>query len=268
MTGDLGPTASHSAHMKDEFDVAIAEASENLGVEDGQVRQHARKVYLFADDYITLDINGMDGEHKDYTTDDVRGAIGDSRVPRTHPPVKKERALSFESQEHYDEYLSRSSAHLAKIERSYATLVLVKGIHECAECNAVEDEKLEVIVEETKGVTKQLRLELEEKTQELAPLHQERTVVPKLLDTTKKMGIDPLKDAIALELEQPAWAEWELNSLDGAKGAKRKEFLECESELASSKVRVERAEGDLEELGQKKTTLAKRSAQLLVSSGE
>jgi hypothetical protein len=109
----------------------------------------------------------------------------------------------------------------------------------------------------------------EEKTQELAPLHQERTAVQKLLDTTQKMGIDLLKDATARrELEQPAWAKWEPNPLDGAQGAKMKEFLECKSELASSKVRVERAERDLEELGQKKTTLAMRNAQLLVSSGE
>ncbi len=274
MTGDLGPGAPHSAHMKEEFEVAITKASENLSVEDGQVRQHAHLVYLFGIDHITVDINGMDGQHKDYIikntiagscTDDVRGAIGDAGVSRTPPPVKKERALSFESKQ---ERVSRLSTPLAKIETSYATLVLGKGIDECAECNAVEDEKLEVIVEGTKGVTKQLRLELEEKTQELAPLHQERTVIQKLLDTTQQMGIHLLKDGTARELEQPTWAEWELNSLEGAQGAKRKEFLECEPELASSKVRVERAEGDLEKLGQKMKTLAMRSAQLLVSSDE
>ena len=137
-------------------------------------------------------------------------------------------------------------------------------IAECAEIKAVEDENLESIFDETRAVTERLRLELEEKTQELAPMQQERTVYQNSLDTAQ-MEVDLLEDAVNRASEQLRRAEGELNSLDEKQGAKRAELGECEAELASSKARAERAEAELGESGQRETTLAKRSAELLVS---
>ena len=56
-------------------------------------------------------------------------------------------------------------------------------IEERAERKKEEDGRLEAIFEETKGITERLRVELEERTQELAPLQQEQTVFQNLLDT-------------------------------------------------------------------------------------
>jgi chromosome segregation ATPase len=73
------------------------------------------------------------------------------------------------------------------------------------------------------------------------------------------MEVDLLEDAVNRASEQLRRAEGELNSLDET------ELGECEAELASSKARAERAEAELGESGQRETTLAKRSAELLVS---
>ena len=137
-------------------------------------------------------------------------------------------------------------------------------IEECAEIKSEEDTKLEAIFEETKGVTERLRHELEEKTQELAPMQQERTVFQNSLDTAQ-MEVNLLEDTVSRALEQLQSAEAELSSLDEKQNAKRTELKECDKELATSKERVGLAEGELKELGLKETGLAKRSTELVVS---
>jgi hypothetical protein len=207
--------------------------------------------------------------HSNMMMINARGAIGEA-IPRTRPPVQKERVLALESKKkNNDEHVSQSSGPLAKIEgkgddADASISTFESPLKEYAEFNAVEDEKLEAIVEETGGVAKKPRLELEEKTQELAPPQQERTVFQNSLDTAQ-MEVGLLEDAIARASEQLTRTKGELNSLYGMQGAKRKELLECESELVRSKVRTEL---ELGELGQRKTTLAERSAELLVSSSE
>lgn len=96
-------------------------------------------------------------------------------------------------------------------------------------------------------------------------MQQERTVFQNSLDTAQ-MEVDLLVDATTRASEQLARAEKELSSLDDGQGAKREELAECEGELSSSKTRVVRAEDELGELGLRETTLAKRSAELLVRS--
>ncbi len=141
---------------------------------------------------------------------------------------------------------------------------LESRIKECAERKAVEENKLKAIFEETRGVTKKLHLGLKEKTQELVPLRQECTVFQIFLDTAQ-MEVNLLKDVVTLVLEQLKPAGGEPHSLDGMQGTKRTELLECKCKLESalSKTCVERAEGELGELGRSETTSAKRSAELM-----
>ena len=141
---------------------------------------------------------------------------------------------------------------------------LQQRIEECTQHKVSEDIKLESIFEETKGITEQLRLELEEKTQELAPLQQERTVYQNSLDTAQ-MEVNLLEDTVSRALDQLENATKELASLDGKQSSMRVEFDELTMKLAGSKERVSVAEGELKELTRKEGELAKKSTELLVS---
>ena len=156
-------------------------------------------------------------------------------------------------------------AQTAMDEAEESIPTLEERIEESTEHKATEDSKLEVIFEETKGITENLRRELEEKTHELAPLQQERTVFQNSLDTAQ-MEVNLLEDTVSRALEQLESAEKELSSLDSKQSSKRTELKECEVELASSKERVGVAEGELKELEQKESTLAKKSTELVVST--
>mmetsp|Transcript_40140 Transcript_40140/g.83997 ORF Transcript_40140/g.83997 Transcript_40140/m.83997 type:complete len:1377 (+) Transcript_40140:128-4258(+) len=156
----------------------------------------------------------------------------------------------------------RDDAQTAMEEAEESIPTLEEQIEECAERKTSEDSKLEVVFEETKSITEQLRLELEEKTQELAPLQQERTVFQNSFDTAQ-MEVNLLEDTVSRALEQLESAEKELSSLDNKQKSKRAEFTELEEELATGKERVGEAEAELNELTQKESTLAKKSTDLL-----
>ena len=150
---------------------------------------------------------------------------------------------------------------MADAEESLPTLE--EQIEECAERKVEEDAKLEEIFEETKGITEQLRIELEQKSQELAPLQQERTVFQNSLETAQ-MEVNLLEDAVSRAKEQLESAEEELSSLDSKQSSKREELQTCERELEESKQRVQVAEQESKELVEKETSLAKKSSELLV----
>eukprot|EP00584_Thalassiosira_punctigera_P008532 CAMPEP_0172534302 /NCGR_PEP_ID=MMETSP1067-20121228/6717_1 /TAXON_ID=265564 ORGANISM="Thalassiosira punctigera, Strain Tpunct2005C2" /NCGR_SAMPLE_ID=MMETSP1067 /ASSEMBLY_ACC=CAM_ASM_000444 /LENGTH=1372 /DNA_ID=CAMNT_0013319079 /DNA_START=196 /DNA_END=4314 /DNA_ORIENTATION=- len=156
----------------------------------------------------------------------------------------------------------RDDAQSAMDEAEESIPTLEERIEECAERKAEEDGKLEVVFEEVKNTTEALRLELEEKTQELAPLLQERTVFQNSLDTAQ-MEVNLLEDTVSRASEQLKKSEKELSSLDSKQKSKRAEFKELKEELATGKERVGEAEGELKELGEKEITLAKTSTDLL-----
>ena len=120
---------------------------------------------------------------------------------------------------------------------------------------------MEVIFEETKNITEQLRRELEQNTQELAPLQQEWTDFQNSLDTAP-MEVNLLEDTVSRALKQLESAE-ELASSDGKQKAKKAEFKEMEAELTAGKERVGKAEAKLKDLTEKETTLAKKNTDLL-----
>ena len=85
---------------------------------------------------------------------------------------------------------------------------------------AVEVARPEEIFEETKNITEWLRLELKEKTQELAPLQLERTLFQNSPGTAQ-MEVNLLEDTVARAQEQLKSAEKELSSQDGKQKSKR-----------------------------------------------
>lgn len=151
---------------------------------------------------------------------------------------------------------------LEEAEKSIPTLE--ERIEECTENKSEEDAKLEVIFEETKGITEQLRHELEEKTQELAPLLQERTIFQNSLDTAQ-MEVNLLEDTVQRSTEQLVSAENELASLDSKQDGKKEELARCEVELREGKERVAVAEEELKGLEGRESGLVKKSNELLVS---
>eukprot|EP00578_Thalassiosira_sp_NH16_P013877 CAMPEP_0181124522 /NCGR_PEP_ID=MMETSP1071-20121207/26531_1 /TAXON_ID=35127 /ORGANISM="Thalassiosira sp., Strain NH16" /LENGTH=1385 /DNA_ID=CAMNT_0023209843 /DNA_START=14 /DNA_END=4171 /DNA_ORIENTATION=- len=177
--------------------------------------------------------------------------------------IKHERSTVTKLEGKVETESRRAEDALAALEGATESIPdLEERIEECTETKIAEDSKLEVIFEETKGITERLRLELEEKTQELAPLQQERTVYQNSLDTAQ-MEVNLLEDTVSRALEQLGSAERELSSMDGKEQSKRKDLKECEAELEESKGRVGEAEGELEELTRKESGLAKKSTELL-----
>jgi structural maintenance of chromosome 4 len=140
---------------------------------------------------------------------------------------------------------------------------LESRIKESTEKKAHEDEKLEKIFEDMKGVTDKLRLELEEKTQELAPVKQERAVFQAALDTAET-EVKLLEDSTTRAKEKLDAAESELASLDDTQAKKRIELASCEDELTASKQRIIDAEKEQQELEKKEGSLAKRNKELMV----
>jgi structural maintenance of chromosome 4 len=142
---------------------------------------------------------------------------------------------------------------------------LEERVEELTEHKAQEDEKLEAIFEEMKGVTDNLRVELEKKSNELAPVKQERAVFQAALDTAET-EVKLLEDSTTRAKEKLAAAEKELASLDETQSSKREELAACEDELAASKARIQEAEKEEQDLAQKEGALAKRNKELMVCS--
>ena len=151
----------------------------------------------------------------------------------------------------------------AEAEESIPTLE--EKLVECQEAKAEEDAKLEEIFEQVKGKTDQLRVELEEKTQELAPVKQERAVYQNALDeaTTE---VKLMEDSTTRAMEQLEVSEKELASLSDTQQKKRDELAACEDELAESKQRVIDAEAEEKALAETEKTLAAKNSALMVSS--
>ncbi|KAL7542434.1 hypothetical protein ACHAXR_011785 [Thalassiosira sp. AJA248-18] len=255
----------HSMHARNEGETASEQREglvEQLDAERAKLTE--------ADERVSEIENGMTDQKKEY--DRVHAELTETKEAYTayerqdiqmKENIKHEKGLVKKLEgKVVAETTKIDDAQVAMDEAEESIPTLEQQIEECAECKTEEDGKLEVIFEETKDITEQLRLELEEKTQELAPLQQERTVFQNSLDTAQ-MEVNLLEDTVSRALEQLEGAEKELSSLDGKQSAKRTELKECEEELKASKKRVGEAEGELTELGANETSLAKKNTELL-----
>ncbi|GKY99335.1 hypothetical protein MPSEU_000888500 [Mayamaea pseudoterrestris] len=130
---------------------------------------------------------------------------------------------------------------------------------------AEEDEKLETIHEETKGVTQQLRAELEVKTQELAPIQQERSKFQNKLDTAETK-VRLLEDATTRAKAKLAEAETEVLSLDDKEKSTRSELATTQDELTESSNRIVDAENECKVLTEKEGKLSIKMKDLMIRS--
>jgi structural maintenance of chromosome 4 len=128
-----------------------------------------------------------------------------------------------------------------------------------------EDAKLDEIQEKTKGVTHQLRTQLEEKTAQLAPVQQERAVFQATLDTATT-EVQLLEANSQRAKEKLAEAEKELANLDEKQQSKRQQLADAEDELAKSKERIEEAQAEEKSIAEKEVQLSKRHKMLMVRS--
>ena len=142
--------------------------------------------------------------------------------------------------------------------------VLEKQIEEISELKSKEDAVLESIYEEVKEVTQGLRRELEAKTQELAPVKQERAVFQAALDTAET-EIKLLEDSTTRAKQRLFSSEEELSALDETQESKRQQLSAHQDELEKAKDRIAKAEEEDKGLAQREEELAKRSKELTVS---
>lgn len=140
---------------------------------------------------------------------------------------------------------------------------LEASIQDLTDKKAIEDEKLEAIFDEKKDVTDQLRAQLEQKTNELAPLQQERAIFQASLDTAQTEA-SLLLDTVQRNQDQLKSSEKELASLDDCQSKKRQELAEAENEAMSCKNQIEDMTKEDFELGRKEQTLITRNKNLLV----
>lgn len=142
--------------------------------------------------------------------------------------------------------------------------LLEKELKELEDEKVKEDAKLEEIFLETRGVTEKLRRELEEKTQELAPIVQERSVFQAALDTAMT-EVKLLEDAVTRAKEQVDNAEQELDTIDSKQEQLRTKLANLEDELMASKQRIIDAEKEDGELAEVEKSLSKKYSDFTVS---
>ena len=125
-----------------------------------------------------------------------------------------------------------------------------------------QDAALESIYDEMKSVTQKLRSELEIKTEELAPVNQERAVYQAALDTAST-EVQLLEEGVTRAKEKLHEAETELSTLDQKQESKRQELAKAEDELLKSKERIAEAEKEETNLANEDVKLAKRYTELM-----
>jgi structural maintenance of chromosome 4 len=141
--------------------------------------------------------------------------------------------------------------------------VLAKKIREISERKAKEDAELEKLYEEVKGLTQELRKELEAKTHELAPVKQERAVFQAALDTAEA-EIKLLEDSTNRVKQRLVSSEEELAAVDETQNSKRLEVTRHQEGLAHANARIVAAETEENALAQREGALAQRSKELMV----
>jgi structural maintenance of chromosome 4 len=255
----------YSMYARNEGDEAGTERTELLTKLN---EDHTKLVE--ADNRVAEIENGMSDQKKEY--DDVYAELTETK--EAYASYERQDIQMRENMKHEKTTIKKledkvagemkkmEDAQLAMVDAETSIPTLEEQITECTERRAAEDSKLEVILDETKSITETLRLELEAKSHELAPMQQERTVYQNSLDTAQ-MEVDLLEDGVSRALEQLTNAERELSELDGRQRDTRTKLKECETELTVSKARVSKAEVELQDLGPKETALAKKSIDLV-----
>ena len=139
--------------------------------------------------------------------------------------------------------------------------VIEKTILELEVIKKKEDAMLDTIFEEMKEVTESLRRDLEVKSQELAPVQQERSVFQAALDTAVTEA-KLIEDATNRAKEQLTSVESELASIDNTQSSKRSELSALEDELARCESRLDEAKSEEKSTENEEKILAKKYNEL------
>jgi structural maintenance of chromosome 4 len=161
------------------------------------------------------------------------------------------------------ELQKEEAATTAGQEATAAIPVLEQQVEELTVEKATQDEALELIFDDMKGVTDELRVQLDQKSNELAPIHQERAGFQAELDTAKTQA-QLSTDSVNRSKEQLKTAESELASLDSSQSTKRDELASTEDELMASKQTIVQLEEEDKELAKKEQILLQRNKELVV----
>lgn len=127
---------------------------------------------------------------------------------------------------------------------------LENEIEELKQKKTVESAKLDELEEESRIATQEIRRDLEAKTQELAPVKQERSILQAALDTAVT-ELKILEDGSNRAKERLLSAESELADLDNKKSSKSTEYVNVEKEVVEKKdkiVALQKEDSDLENL--------------------
>jgi structural maintenance of chromosome 4 len=246
-----------ASEEKEELMTRLQESRERLSVADGRVMEIEGGILEQRKEY--------DGVHAELVQTKEEYTKFERMEIQMKENIKFERGNVKKLEERLISETKRGEDAEAALEEAEESIPRLESrIVECTEKKEREDEALELIFEETKEVTEQLRRELEEKTQSLAPLLQERSTFQNSLDTAQ-MEVKLLEDGVSRAKEQLVGAEEELASLDERQTEKKREKKELEKELAQSEKRVKEAEGEAKDLEAREGVLAKKSSELLVS---
>jgi structural maintenance of chromosome 4 len=172
--------------------------------------------------------------------------------------IEKSQGKIMKETEKEEDALRTIQVALDSIPKFEATIQKLQGT------KVVEDEKLEDIFAEMKESTDQLRSQLEVKTQELAPLQQERAVYQASLDNVQTEA-SLLTDTLQRNQEQLKAVEAELASLDDCQSKKRQELAAAEDELSVAKQTLVDLEKEDKQLEGKEQSLIDRNKHLLVN---
>ena len=113
-------------------------------------------------------------------------------------------------------------------------------------------------------MTQKLRRQLEAKTQELAPVKQERAVLQAALDTAET-ELKILEDSTNRAKQRLSEAEKELASLDDNEDSKREALNLNQDELKNAKESISNLKSEDKELSGKEENLGRHHKDLLVS---
>jgi structural maintenance of chromosome 4 len=218
--------------------------------------------------------SGLADQRKDYeatfnelkTTKEEFGAYERKDI-KLREEIKHERALKKKLDTKLKAETKKETNAVTKRENALERIPkLEEQIQELSQEQSVEDTKLEGIEDETKVVTQQLRRQLEAKTQELAPVKQERAILQAALDTAET-EIKILEDSTNRAKERLSASEEELAALDETQETKRQNLAQTEAELAQAKETLNNLQTEDRELSQREESLGKRHKELLVSDG-
>ena len=252
-------------------DLECSKMGEKKAVVNEQLAQEREKLAT-ADKRIEEIESGLADQRKDYdeTFDELKATKSEfteyeRKDIKLREEIKHERNQKKKLMEKIKSESKKEATASSKQEKAIARIPDIEAqIEKLSEERVKEDAKLEKIEEETKGVTQKLRRQLESKTEELAPVKQQRAVLQAALDTAET-ELHLLEDSSTRAKERLSSAEAELEALDETQESKRKNLSDSQKELSNAKETISHLQAEDSDLSQKEDSLGKENKDIIVS---